>query len=106
MGNINFIVMAGLIPALLCLGCLIYVTWRQAFEVLLPRDWLSKLRVLIFSMLIVSIIGILPVIVYSITRVVGMDSEVLRNIAGVTGNLSRLATAVLLVLIYNYKKAD
>lgn len=106
MENINMSLVISIISAVLSFACLMYVVWKQAYEVLLPRDWLSNLRFIIFVLLVISAIGMLPVIVYQSFRLFGIDSEALRSVASVVGNFSRLASAILLVLIYNYKKVE
>lgn len=106
MENTNPAIVISIVISFLTATVLLWVAYKQFYEVLMPRDWLTRLRWLILAMLVVAIVGILPVITYQVCRLLGTENEVLRNVASVLGNLSRLAGAVLLMLIYRYKKED
>lgn len=106
MGDVDMIAAISFAISLLSLGALMFVIRKQYYEVLIPRDWLTRLRWIIFSTLLASIIGLVPVIAYQYIRMFGGDSETLRSVATVTGNIGRLASTVLLVMIYTYRKKE
>lgn len=106
MENVNISLVFSFVTGILSLFILITVIRKQFYEILLPKDWLTGLRWIILGSLLVSLIGIVPVLVYQLFRLFSIDNEFLRNVAGVTGSLSRLSGAVLLFLIYEYKKTD
>lgn len=106
MESVNLSILVSLVMSILTLGAYVYVTRRQIIEVLLPKDWLTNLRIIILTILITSIIGIVPVIVFNVCRLYGLESQTLRDVASVAGNISRLATAILLVFVYEYRKGE
>lgn len=106
MENLNVSALISFVIGLVTLLAYIYVTQKQIIETLVPPDWLSGLRRIILAVLLVSVFGLVPVVVYQGCRIVGIDSEVLRNVASIAGRISQLATAILLIGIYEYKKGD
>lgn len=103
MASANSSIVFSLVTGSISLLVLLYVSRKQFYEVLLPSDGLTRLRWIILIMLVVSIIGIVPVLAYQTLRLMGTDSDTLRNIAAITGNLSRLASALLLLMVYHYR---
>lgn len=95
-----------LVIASLSLAALLYLAPKQMAEVLRPKNWLTGLRWRIFWILIFSIIGLIPSVVYLSIRTFGGDNEVLRSVASVAGNFSRLANVVLLIMVFNYRKKE
>lgn len=92
---------------LLALGIILfYVIPKQFVEVLRPKSWLTNLRWYILILFMTSILTAVPSLSYQVLLVQGQESEILRRVASITGNISDLATSVLLVLIYNYRKKD
>ncbi len=104
MGVDNWSAAVAVLLLAICLGGYLFAIRRQFVEVLVPRDSLTQFRWYILGSLITTIVGIMPVMAYQALRMVGIESELLRNIANITGNISRLAGMVLIVLIYTYKK--
>lgn len=90
--------------AFTALFVMVYLVPKQMKEVLSPKDWLTGLRWQILLTLVFSIIGLVPSVVYLGFRSFGIESEDLRSVASIAGNLSRLANVILLVMIFNYKK--
>lgn len=85
---------------------LLFLTPRQFKEVLRPRDWLTKLRWIILAILVVSLLTAIPSLVYQYYRTIGIEYTVLRNVATVTSNISKLGLTILLVLVFTYRKSD
>lgn len=104
MTDLNPSVIFSFIIALAALFVMAYLIPKQMTEVLRPKDWLTGLRWQILLTLIASIIGLIPSVVYLALRSMGIESEDLRSVATIAGNLSRLANVILLVMIFNYKK--
>lgn len=100
----NYNALSGLVIGVLSLLALCYIALKQSVEISRPRDWLSGLRWQIFLVIVVSIIGLAPSLMYQYFRTIGIEADVLRNIATITGNVSRLANVILLLLIFSYKK--
>lgn len=92
--------------ALLALLVLAYLVPKQMLEVMRPKDWLTGLRWQILGVLVVSIVGLVPSVVYLALRNMGTESEALRTVAGISGNVSRLANAILLVMIFSYRRKE
>lgn len=107
MNDLNTVAIIGLLIRMASIGVvLFYVIPKQFLEVLRPRDWLTDLRWYILVLFLFSIFAAIPSLSYQLLRSNGGDSSGLRSVATITGNLSNLASSVLLVLIYNYKKKD
>lgn len=106
MNDLNFNALTGLLISLVSLAALLYVAYKQTFEVLRPKNWLTGLRWQIYALLIISIVGLIPAITYQFCRVIHVQAEFLRSVATVTGALSRLGNAVLLVMVFNYRKKN
>lgn len=103
--NVNVYILIGFIIRLIALAVLVfYIVPRQFIEVLRPRDWLTGLRWQILLLFVLSIIASIPPLIYQLLRLNEVDSEILRNVATITGNLSTLGMTVLIVLIFNYKR--
>lgn len=79
---------------------------KQINEVLRPKDWLTRLRWIILTILAVSILTSIPGVVYQYSRVLGDESDFLRNFVTISSNISRLASTVLLVLVFTYRKKE
>lgn len=96
-----------LINGIVCL--LVYaffLTPKQIFEVTRPKNWLTRLRWIILSILVISVLTSIPSVVYQYYRTFGHDSEFLRNLATITSQISKTCTTILLVLVFTYKKRD
>ena len=81
-----------------------YIVPKQLREVFRPYDGLTALRWQILVLLSVSVITSIPSAAYQVVLFLGEKSELLREIATITNNVSSLIIVVLLVLIFNYKK--
>lgn len=79
---------------------------KQFNEVLRPKNYLTRLRWIILAILLISIGTSIPGLLYQYGRIGGQDFQVLRNVATITSNVSRLATTILLVLVYTYRKEE
>lgn len=97
---------ASLLAFVLSVGCLtvyaLFLIPKQTQEVLKPGDALTRLRWIILTMLVISLITAVPSTVYQYYRATGVELELLRNVSAITSNLSKVATTVLLVLIFTY----
>lgn len=100
----NFNAFSGLVIGAIAFLIYVHITYKQFTEVLRPKDWLTRLRWLIFGILLVAIFGFIPSLTYQFLRTIGVESDSLRNIATIAGNISRLGGAILLELVYNYKR--
>lgn len=85
---------------------LFYIIPKQFKEVLRPKSWLTGLRWQLLLLFSFSVLAAIPALTYQGIRTFGGESPVLRNVAGISGNLSTLATTILLILVYNYKQKD
>lgn len=104
MDDFNLSALISLLIRLFAVGIVIvYIVPKQFGEVLRPKDWLTNLRWQILLLFVFSALAAIPALSYQGIRVYGLDSELLRTVASILGNLSNLATSILLVLIYNYK---
>lgn len=104
---INYASLAGFVIGLVCTGVYVFfLTPRQLKEVVRPYDGLTRLRWTIFFILLFSIIAAIPGLVYTYFRSFGHNYHILQNIAVITGNISRLGTTALLVLVYTYRRKD
>lgn len=107
MNDLNIFSLIGLIIKAVAISMIAFYIVPKAFkQVLRPRDWLTGLRWQLLGMFSFSILASVPSIVYQIMRTNGMETEVLRNVASVSGNLSFLGISILLVMIYNYKEKE
>lgn len=106
MQNIDIKLVADLMLNVASLCIYIYCGSKQWAEAVLPRDWLTRLRWIILGALIMAAVSVVPVIVYQISRIFGVDSDTLRSIAGTGGGLSRFGGALLLLLIFTYKRSE
>ena len=73
-------------------------------EALRPTDWLTKLRWRIFLVVFITVITLIPSLVYQILRLYGFDSPEIRNIVTITSKINALATFLLLIGIFFYKR--
>lgn len=83
----------------------LHLMWRHFEET--RRFWmdaLRKLRIYILVLLFIFVGSTVPVVMYSVCRLLNIDAEGLRNIATVTGRLSGIAGIIVLELIFRYKK--
>ncbi len=107
MGDLNLNALIGLLIRALSTGViLVYIIPRQFKEVLRPHDWLSGLRWRLLALFGISAFSAIPTLTYQFIRTIGGESQTLRNIAVITGNLSVLATTWLLVEVYRYRIKD
>jgi hypothetical protein len=100
--------LVGTVIGLLCLGVYIFFLTPLQFKEVLRTDrmWLSRLRWIILSILVISIITAVPGLIYQIGRTFGHDYTVLRNIATILGSISKLGTTILMMLLYTYKQKE
>lgn len=106
MEKLDLSIIYPLIGLLIYAGCLIYVLAKQAYEIWVPVDWLTRLRWYLFGLIVVSFLATIPVIAYQCFRLIGAENELLRDIANWTGNTARLATGILLVMIWRYRREE
>jgi hypothetical protein len=103
---INFNAVVSLIIGLFTLGVLIYIIPIQGRESLRPFDQLTKLRWIIFILLVLSAYTIVFPLMYQFLRATGSDSEAFRNIASISSRVSQFGTAILLLMVFKYKVKD
>lgn len=105
MNDLNIYVLIGLIIRIVAIGYIVlYIVPKQFFEVLRPRNWLTGLRWKILFFLLFIVLTAVPSLTYQGTRLHSVSVNSLQNLSSVTGNLSYLGLAVLLGMIYNYRK--
>lgn len=104
--DINYAAGFSFLTAFTALFVLAYLAPKQMAEVVRPRNWLTTLRWQILMILIVSIIGLIPSVVYLGLRTWGIENELLRNVSTVTGNISRVANVILLLMVFKYKRKE
>lgn len=104
LNDINSNALTGLIIGIVTILVYLHVCYKQMYEVLSPKDWLTRLRWLILLSLLTAVLGFAPALIYQFCRAFGIDAEGLRNFANITGNISRLAGAVFIELVFNYKR--
>lgn len=80
------------------------VVRMQTTEALRPHDERSFDRYLILFLWVLFFLTLLPVGVYLIARIMGIDNEVLRSIATVAGRIGPLAIAVGLQVFYRKRR--
>lgn len=102
----NWSSLFAVITSIACVSVYIFFLMsKQVAEVVRPRDWLSRLRWIILAILVISIIASVPGIVYQVYRMLGEDSVLLRNVATITSQISKVATTILLVMVFTYRKS-
>jgi hypothetical protein len=107
MNDINYYALISWIIRILSTSVLLfYIIPKQFKEVMRPRTWITGLRWQILLLFTFSVVAAFPALAYQGVRTFGGESPGLRNIAGISGNLSTLGTTTLLVLVYNYKQKD
>lgn len=107
MNDTNIFALIGLAIRATAIGIILFYIVPKAFrQVLRPKDWLTGLRWQLLSMFTFSILASVPSVVYQVMRSYGAETELLRNVATVSGNLSFLGISILLVMIYNYKQKE
>lgn len=72
----------------------------QAREVVEIRDYLTRYRYYILSFLVIFLLTMIPVAMYIIYRILGIDSEILRGLATLTGRFGPFCAGVALELIW------
>lgn len=103
----NIYALTSLVLGSVAVGALIfYLIPLQFNEVLKPKDWLTRLRWRILSLLSLITLMAFPSLVYQFFRYLGTDYESLRNIASITNRLSFLGVVFVLILVFNYKRKD
>lgn len=101
--SVNLNALTGLVIGIITIVVYIHVCFKQLYEVTKPPDWLTRLRWLILLSLMTAVVGFAPSLMYQFLRVFHQESEGLRNVANITGNISRLAGAVFIELVFNYR---
>lgn len=81
-----------------------YLAVKQFIQVLRPRDFLTRLRVQIFSVLMISIITFIPSLVYQFVRLSGDESEFLRAVVNILSRVSSLCVLIILIAVFNYRQ--
>jgi hypothetical protein len=103
----NYSSLAAFIISAVCFAVyLFFLTPRQLEEVLRPRDWLTRLRLIILGILLISLLTSVPSLLYQYYRTIGQEHVLLRNVSTVTSNISKLGLTVLLVLVFTYRKRN
>jgi len=82
----------------------LYLSPKQALEVIRYDDWLNRLRWLILSIIGIAALSLIPSIVNLYFLSIGLRYIILGNISAITGGISLAATTLLMVLIFNYRK--
>jgi hypothetical protein len=80
------------------------VVRMQTVEALRPHDERTADRYLVLFLWCTSFLTLLPVGVYIVARILGIDNEVLRSIATVAGRIGPLAIAVGLQVFYRRRR--
>lgn len=107
MNGVNVWALVSLLIKMASLGTILfYIIPKQFREVMRPKNWITPLRWQLLLLFGFSIISALPALSYQVIRTFGGESPGLRNMASISGNLSTLATTILLYMVYNYKKKD
>lgn len=106
MGDLDLTTLWPMLSAAGSMGCILYVIYQQAYEVWVPKDYLTKLRWLLLILPVIAFIATAPVVAYNTHRLFHIENETLRNVASQTGNTSRLATGILLVTIWRYRRKE
>ena len=77
------------------LGCIQAVeTWERR------HDDIRTFRAILLATLTVTLAGMVPTLMYQISRYYGIESEALRNFANVSSQVSRLSTLTGFCLLY------
>jgi len=100
----NYNALSGLVIGIVSFVILCYVAYLQALETSRPSDGLTGLRWRIFAIIAISIVSLVPALMYQYFRTIGVESEGLRNVATITSRISSLATIVLLLDVFRYRK--
>lgn len=106
MNELNFYIAFNLVFGFVLLLGYLYLSLLQIREVVRPRDWLTGLRVRILIILLLTIITLIPSLVYQGVRLTGDEAGLLRDIVTVTSRISTLCTLVIMVSIFKYRKKD
>lgn len=101
-------ILSGLLLSLQTFALYLWLSFRASEQVLRPQDGLTGLRYIILGFILAALIFSIPSIIYSIFRLMGIDTEFewLRGMANITGGLSKIAAPILLVLVFEYTNKD
>lgn len=106
-GDFNLLATIGFVIRLLAIGIILFLVLPRAIiELLRPHDWLTGLRWRLLGVFVFTILASVPSVIYQILLVYGIQSDILRAVITITGNLSFLGFAVLVLMIYNYRRKE
>lgn len=103
----NWAVFTRFLVTFLCF--LVYLSFlipRQAKEVLLPTDGLTKLRWYLLSILLVIMLTLIPSIVSQFFTATGHNYSLLKNVSAIVGAINLAALTILFVMVYIYRRKD
>lgn len=81
----------------------VYLASKQFLEMQRLPDSITPLRRLVFTIYLIAIFTVIPVLMYQVTVFQNEPSELLRTISTVLSPTNRLATLALLILLVNYR---
>lgn len=107
MNDINLNALIGFIIRVIAILYLtLFIFPKQIREVFRPKSWLTGLRQRILALILFIILTGAPSVMWQFCRAFNIKAPFLQNLTTITGNLSYLGLAVLLGLIYSYRKKD
>lgn len=83
-----------------------YISILMVKESTRPRDWLTPLRYRILAAMVLTVLTIVPSLIFQILRYYGIESGELRNIVTITSRVGGLLNLFLLYSIFTYKRKD
>lgn len=93
----------GLIVRVIGVGIFIYILYLQLKANAQPQDQFTPTRILLTILITGIIVFTAPSIGYLSVRSFGGESELMRNISTISGAISFIFTAVLLLILYLQK---
>jgi hypothetical protein len=94
-----------LILVVVCLMIFAYITKEQIIEITNSvKDWVTPYRWLVLVFEVVTIVTLVPVVMYLYYRTIGVEDASLQNLAAVSGQLSRLTISITFLLFYVTRK--
>lgn len=83
-----------------------YMSVIMVKEAMRPKDWLTPLRYRILAAMALTVLTIIPSLLFQVLRLYGYESEELRTLVTVTSRVGGITNVFLLYSIFNYKRKD
>lgn len=93
-----------IVMAVLTIGMLIHLVFKQAKESVTINDYLKVYRYYILTFLVLFLLTMVPVTMYLMYRALGIENEALRTVATLAGRFGPFAVTIVLELMYWFRE--